>query len=149
QTDAGWVIARAPGPLPPYRLPRVIRSSDVVVVEGEKCADVAESLGLVATTAAGGASAAHHTDWSALAGKNVSLLPDNDDAGRRHMESVLRILAALSPAPKVSTVVLPDLGPGGDIADYVATRTAAGESLEAIAQQIRTLLEAAHREDAT
>ena len=49
--------------------------SRVYVVEGEKAADAGSSIGLVTTTSAGGASAAHQTDWSPLAGREWCSFP--------------------------------------------------------------------------
>ena len=57
-----------------------------------------------------------------MAGRECVLLPDNDDAGRRYVDEVAAILATLTPAPVVKVVALPDLPPGGDMADFVAAK---------------------------
>ena len=46
---------RMPQPRPLYRVPAVLASGTVVLVEGEKCADALAQQGIVATTAMGGA----------------------------------------------------------------------------------------------
>ena len=51
----GWRCADPPGPWPLYNLPKVIGADIVVVVEGEKCVSLAESIGFVATSSAHGA----------------------------------------------------------------------------------------------
>lgn len=51
----GWRIGAMPEPRPLYALPRLADGSRIYVVEGEKCADAARGIGLVATTSTGGA----------------------------------------------------------------------------------------------
>ena len=54
----GWFIGDPPGKLPLYHLPEAQAAEAVVIVEGEKCADLMSQMGLVATTSAHGASIA-------------------------------------------------------------------------------------------
>lgn len=65
----------------PYRLPGFIHSDYVVIVEGEKDADALIDMGFPATTFAGGAGKwrDEYLEW--FTGKNVYIIPDNDDAG--------------------------------------------------------------------
>src|SRR5262249_117298 len=92
-----------------YRLPQVLEAvaagQTAFVVEGEKDADNLARLGLVATTNAGGAG-----KWTkdyvkayseALRGANVVILPDNDDAGRKHARQVARSLQGVAASVKV------------------------------------------------
>jgi hypothetical protein len=118
----GWCIGAMPDPRPLYRLPELTGASRVLAVEGEKCADVARSLGFIVTTSSGGAQAAVKTDWSPLAGKEVWILPDNDVPGRKYADEMADILGRLMPAGVVKIVELPDLADGGDIADWIAAR---------------------------
>ncbi len=62
----------------------------VLLVEGETCMDAARALlaeqtQLFVTCWAGGSSNIKKQDWSALRGRKVMLLPDNDAAGRKAM----------------------------------------------------------------
>lgn len=123
----GWRIEAMPDPRPLYNLPALVKAAVVLVVEGEKCADAARALGFIATTSAGGSQAVRKTDWSPLAGKEVWLLPDNDDPGRKYAETVTDTLAKLNPPAVVKVVDLPDLPPAGDIADWIAARGTKGE----------------------
>ena len=82
-------------------------------------------MGLVATTSAHGSKSAGKTDWTPLAGKECVLLPDNDDAGRSYADEVVAILSTLTPLSVVKIIELPDLPPGGDMADFVAAGGAA------------------------
>ncbi|RMG39739.1 MAG: hypothetical protein D6725_04685 [Planctomycetota bacterium] len=96
----GWRIGDPPGPWPLYTPPQpdgtpqpaaeqlAARPDDpVFVVEGEKCADAAARCGLLAVAAAHGANAAGKTDWSPLAGRDVVILADHDDAGNTGAEA--------------------------------------------------------------
>ena len=115
-----WVLRGMAEPRPLYLLSDLADAPRVYIAEGEKAADAARSVGLIATTSAHGSKSARKTDWTPLAGKECVLLPDNDDAGRRYANEVAEILATLTPAPVVKIVELPDLPPGGDMADFVA-----------------------------
>jgi putative DNA primase/helicase len=120
----GWVIGGMPGPRPLYGLAEPAAAKRIFVVEGEKCVEAARSIGLTATTSAGGAKAAAKTDWSPLAGKEVVILPDHDQAGRSYDDAVVALLAKLTPVPVVKVVELRGLPEGGDIHDSLEQRDA-------------------------
>src|SRR5262249_31002347 len=85
-TPEGWVVGDPPGSLGIYNLDRLAAepSARVWLKEGEKCCDLAGGLGLLSTTSSHGARSAGRTDWTPLAGRDVVLLPDNDEAGERY-----------------------------------------------------------------
>ncbi|MFQ5734471.1 MAG: DUF3987 domain-containing protein, partial [Planctomycetaceae bacterium] len=120
----GWVIGGIPEPRPLYRLPGLNDADRVFVCEGEKAADAAHSIGLTATTSPHGSQSPEKADWTPLAGKQVVILPDNDDAGRKYADVVTAILSKLTPAPEVKIVELPDLPEKGDIHDWLKDRDA-------------------------
>ena len=138
KTVEGWVIADPPGPLPLYNLPELKNSGPGYVLEGEKCTDVVKSIGLLATTSAHGAKAAHKTDWSTLAGRKVAILPDNDAQGRRYADEVARILFELDPTAKIKTVKLPGLKEKGDIVDFISANNTCGP--DSVRLQIEALV---------
>jgi len=111
---------RMPEPRPLYHLPAVTATKDVVLVEGEKCADALMHLGITATTAMGGAATAiDKTDWMPLAGKTVVVWPDHDEAGARYADAVIPKLRQIG--AKVRRVTVPDDKPRKwDAADAVA-----------------------------
>ncbi|MFO0795921.1 MAG: DUF3987 domain-containing protein [Gemmataceae bacterium] len=115
----GWRVSAMPEPRPLYRLPELAAATRVVVVEGEKAAEAARSLGLTATTCAGGSLASGKADWMPLAGKDVWLLPDNDAPGRNYAEAVANTLAGLAPPAVVRVVELPSLPDKGDIVEWI------------------------------
>ena len=101
----------------PYRLPELAADTDIVIAEGEKDVDRLVSIGLVATCNPSGASK-WRPEWGPLfMGKNVTILPDNDDSGRAHAEQVM---ASLLPfARRIRIVTLPGLPPKGDVSDFL------------------------------
>ncbi len=115
----GWIVGGMSEPRPLYCLSELGEAERVYVTEGEKAADAVQSLGLNGTTSAHGAKSAGKTNWYPLAGKEVILLPDNDEAGRCYAEDVARLVASLDPPPTVKRVNLKNLPDGGDIYDWI------------------------------
>ncbi|MBK7898539.1 MAG: AAA family ATPase [Betaproteobacteria bacterium] len=111
---------RMPEPRPLYNLPAIAAADAVVLVEGEKCADALMQLGIVATTAMGGAATAlDKTDWTPLAGKTVAVWPDHDEVGTRYAAAVIQKLASIGVT--VRRVHVPQDKPAKwDAADAVA-----------------------------
>jgi DNA-binding transcriptional ArsR family regulator len=79
-----------------YKLPDVLRAVEsgetIFIVEGEKDADALCGLDLVATTNPHGAGKWRDEYSETLKGAHVVIIPDNDEPGRRHAESVARSL---------------------------------------------------------
>ena len=113
RTTTGWTYGDPVGQLPLYCLPKLLENTDDVayVVEGEKCADAAKSIGLLATTSAHGANAADKTDWKPLSARDVVILPDSDEDGDKYADEVAVILLALDPPARVKIVTMEDLWP--------------------------------------
>lgn len=123
--NANWTLLGMPNPCPLYGLPELAASSEgdpVYVAEGEKAADAVRACSLIATTSPHGSKSAGKADWSPLAGRDVVILPDLDDAGKKYAEDVLS-LAARAGARSVRVVRLWDrwdaLPKGGDAADVL------------------------------
>lgn len=79
---------------PLYKLRALtLRPDDrVFVVEGEWCSNALAKAGLLATTSGAAVSAAK-ADWRPLAGRDVTIWPDNDEAGQRYAtEATERLL---------------------------------------------------------
>lgn len=86
---------RAPDPRPLYNLPAVATAWEIVLVEGEKCAEALIRAGFTATTAMHGAKApVDKTDWTPLVGKQVLIWPDRDAPGWAYAENVARACVA-------------------------------------------------------
>ncbi|MBS7270506.1 MAG: DUF3987 domain-containing protein [Candidatus Freyarchaeota archaeon] len=135
----GWTITAMSEPRPLYRLPELLKAdpqTPVIICEGEQAADAAVQCGLLATTSSGGAQAAAKSDWTPLAGREVIVLPDNEEAGQKYAEDVAR-LALEAGATGVRIVHLadycPELPNGGDLADILADPAWCGAPLLASA----------------
>jgi hypothetical protein len=130
--NGGWIWKKAARQVP-YRLPELIDAPAdclMFVVEGEKDADRLASLGLVATCNAGGAAKRRNdgkpgrSKWRPelnpfFQGRDVVILPDNDDAGRDHARSAASNLAPV--AARVRILELPGLGPKDDVSEWLNT----------------------------
>lgn len=105
----------------PYRLPDVAEAiADgqlVIVVEGEKDADALAAWGIAATCNAGGAGKWPDEIAKHFEGADVVILPDNDDAGRKHCSLVGAALKHV--AKRVRVLDLPNLPPKGDVSDWI------------------------------
>lgn len=127
-----------------YRLPEVIaavaENRTVYVVEGEKDSDNLRSLGLVATTNAGGAGAWNDAYTEALRGARVVIHPDNDRAGASHAQKVAEALHGV--ASDVRIVELPDLPVEGDVSDWLDKRTSDGVEEQELRAELDRLAEA-------
>jgi hypothetical protein len=108
-----------------YRLPEVLKSQRVFVVEGEKDVETLRAFGLVATTNTGGANARWKDEYSlCLKGKDVIILPDNDEAGLSHGKDVALSLTGI--AKRVRLVNLPGLKDKEDVTNWLE----AGNSIQ-------------------
>ena len=137
-----WIIDGMPEPRPLYRLQDLAAAKRIYLCEGEKAADAARSIGLVATTSPHGSKSAAKANWTPLAGKTVVILRDNDEAGRAYADDVIAILVRLNPAVKVVVVDLPGLPDHGDIVDWIDGHGDAAEP-EELRQQVEGLADAA------
>lgn len=104
-----------------YRLPELLaapRDRTVLVVEGEKDADLLASINRIVTTNVGGAGKWRPEYSEAMRGRRVCILPDNDEPGFEHAEQVRAALVGI--AESVVVKALPGLPPKGDVSDYIA-----------------------------
>ncbi len=115
--DGGWIYNLEGARRVLYRLPQLLMADTVYGAEGEKDADRLCSLGISTTTSSQGAGKWQDSYSEALRGKHVVLLPDNDDPGEKHMQSVAR--SVLPVAASVKIVRLPGLPPKGDVSDWL------------------------------
>lgn len=104
-----------------FRLPRVMASHSVVVVEGEKDVETIERLGLVGTTSPSGSSSWRKEYAESLRGKRIAILPDHDVAGFKYAAAVLDSLRGV--AEWAAVVRLPILRKGGDVSDWMVERS--------------------------
>ena len=115
-TSEGWAWEQRLQPRPLYGLDLLAANPQrpVVVVEGEKATHAARTAladtHVVMTWSGGGQ--VTHADLSPLTGRDVTVWPDNDDAGRREADVILSRVAGAR-----LVELPPDLPPKADAAD--------------------------------
>jgi hypothetical protein len=133
-----WIYNTDGCPALLYRLPEAIEAVAqgrvIFIVEGERKADLLASWGCVGTCNVGGA-LKWTTEHSAfLQNADVVLVPDNDDRGWQHTNTVGASLTGI--AKRIRVLLLPDLKPKGDILDW-AKAGGAREQLDALVEQTK------------
>ena len=119
KVGGGWEYTVKGTRLVPYRLPELLAASErgVLIVEGEKDADRAASIGIIATTCAMGAGKWRPEYNEFFRGRSVYIIPDNDKPGREHGNQVAMSLHGIAKAIKV--VELPGVPEKGDLSDWL------------------------------
>lgn len=105
---------------PLYNLHLIANNPDkpVYLVEGEKCADALTQLGLLVTTS-GGATSAKDTNWQILAGREVVIWPDNDQAGLQYANDARAKLTSLNATIKMIDIDQLNLAIKADCVDWL------------------------------
>ena len=133
-TDAIWPIRRPDSGKPDgwqwglkgmqpvlYRLTE-LRDADgdewVIFVEGEKNVDRLCALGFVATTNPMGSESWRAIYAKEFRGRKVAIIPNNDDAGIGHRDTVANGIYKEAKAVK-TLEPLPGVGPKGDVSDWL------------------------------
>jgi hypothetical protein len=119
---AGWIWNLKDTRRVLYQLPQlfeaIINDQPVLIVEGEKDVDSLRKLNITATTNPGGANKWRSEYNEYLRGADIVLVPDNDDVGRQHMQTVAAEISGV--AKSVRLLELPDLPDKGDVSDWLA-----------------------------
>lgn len=108
-----------------YNLHRVKAAGEldpIFILEGEAKADVLTCWGLAATSLDSGGQSGKGATWRRqftgyFAGKEVYILPDNDETGEEYAASLIKQLNGTAASIKV--LRLPDLPPKGDVIDWI------------------------------
>jgi putative DNA primase/helicase len=127
--NGGWKWSMTGVEPLPYRLPEMLAEphKPVYVVEGEKDADRLAKDGLVATCNSGGAGKFRDELSIWFKDRDVVILPDNDEPGRKHAIEVALKLRDV--ARRTRIVALPGLSLKGDASDWLdAGNTTCGAS---------------------
>lgn len=136
-----WRRKAYPAPRPLYRLRELLShpTDPVLVVEGEKSADAAQSYlpGYAVTTWAGGANAAKTADWSPLAGRDVTIWPDADEASTKAAAWIAGALLKIGDRPTVLRIT--DKPEGWDVADAIAEDWSSEQILDFIREMGRAV----------
>jgi hypothetical protein len=119
----------------PYRLPELLEAvragKTVYHCEGMKDVETLRALGLDATTS--GSTSSWRTEFrSFYIGAHVVILADNDAVGLEYAEKVARDLVGVAASVKI--VLLPGLGEGQDVSDWLQS----GRSLEEFSEVVES-----------
>ncbi len=137
--DYRYVIKGLSSDIPLYKAVEIAKVPMVFVCEGEKTADALWSIGLPATTSAGGSNGSDKSDWSILAGKKVIIWPDNDDPGMDYANNVAWLLDGMIPESEIRILDPDVLGitePGEDAYDFIEKCEQKGVSVDKIVDKI-------------
>jgi hypothetical protein len=117
--NGGWIWNLDGVQMVPYRLPELLAANPkrrVYVCEGEQDVRTLENHGFLATTNPGGAGKWRPEYSEALSRRKVTVLCDNDDAGRDHAQRTASSLHVAGAAVKI--VTLPGLNEHEDVTDW-------------------------------
>jgi hypothetical protein len=120
----GWEWSTKGTRMVPYHLAELVAARATAsgtpwryyIVEGEKDVERLMQWGVVATCNPGGAGKWHNDFCRYFSGGDVVVIPDNDDAGRKHAQA---IAANLAPVASVRIVELQGLPEKGDVSDWI------------------------------
>lgn len=127
----GWIWQLAGVRRVPYRLAQIVSAdaaAPVFIVEGEKDVEALVAAGAVATTNPGGAgkwTAVADIARSVLAGRDVIVVADADDVGRKHALEIAESLRPVARSLRIVSAPVPHkdaadmLAAGGTVADFV------------------------------
>ena len=137
----GWIWSLEGAKRVLYRLPEILKSDYVIVVEGEKDTDNLFKIGLIATTNFCGAN-----KWEGLQkkydiseplrNKDVIILPDNDPEGEEDAQMKAHCLQGIAKSIKVLN--LPDLPHKADASDFIEKYNDPVEANERLCQMIES-----------
>ena len=121
-----------------YRLHELVakRGAPCWWVEGEQKADALGKLGMLATTA-GGATSDERADFGPLAGRAVTIWPDNDKPGMEHAKRVAAKLCLLGCNVETLEVAALGLAEGGDCVDWLKAHLGATAADLALLPRVR------------
>jgi hypothetical protein len=136
--NGGWIWSVKGARIVPYRLPELVAAppeATIYIAEGEKDVDNLRARGCIATCNPMGAGKWRTEFAEYFRGRNVVILPDNDETGREHALDVAVNLAPVTAGAGgagVRILELPGLPHKGDVSDWLAA-SGTPEQLDALA----------------
>ena len=122
--SGGWVYKREGVKIIPYNLSVLLDSKVIFIVEGEKDVDKLTEMNIPACCFPFGASAKKHIPGLAqyFKGKDVYILPDNDESGRSFASYVAKMFHSEAKFVKILDLLTinPELPEKGDISDLIS-----------------------------
>jgi len=136
--EGGWIWNMEGITRVPYHLPEVLTAETVVITEGEKDADNIRAAGFTATCNVGGAGKWLDAYSEFVSGKNIIVIPDNDEPGRKHAEAIVKSLDGKVNSLKLIQVPAP-YKDASDWLDSIETTSRPRELQELIERTPHTL----------
>lgn len=99
-----------------YNLPALRKDQRVFIVEGEKDVETLRALGLTGTTNSGGGKYWCEEFNAEFKGKDVIIIPDNDEIGHEHARNIASMLKPIAKSVRICAV---SALPKGDVTDYI------------------------------
>lgn len=116
-----WVIEKEnrKAPLPLFNLDDVIAKNPIFLVEGEKDALTLKNIGIGATSSKDGFTPDNVSKY--LTGKDIIVIPDNDEAGIKIARDAADILIGIAKSIKMVELhtIWNDIPPKSDVTDYI------------------------------
>jgi putative DNA primase/helicase len=126
--NGGWIGNVSGAEKVLYKLGQLIRADLdewIFITEGEKDADRISSCGFTATTASGGTGKWLESYNEYFRNRCVAILPDNDQPGRAHAQSIAESICDVAKSVKI--IELPGLKDKGDVSDFLDAGHTMGE----------------------
>lgn len=133
---SGWINNMKGVTRVPYNLPEILNGDStepILVVEGEKHCEKLKEFGFIPTCNVGGAGKWLKEYNKYLRGRDVVILPDNDQPGRDHARKVMKSLEGH--ARSVTVLNLSGLPEKGDVLDWLASGNT-GEELRKLVDDV-------------
>ena len=127
----GWVYNLQGTKLVLYNLPEIMTADMVFVVEGEKDVQTLQTQGLPATCNPFGAGKWRDDYNEFLRSKKVVILPDNDQTGQKHAQTIAASLCGV--AAELFIVTIPDPKEKGDVTDFFES----GGTVEKLVEMVK------------
>ena len=126
-----WLSGAGDNLWPVFKLNDLPAEGPIFLHEGEKACLAGWKIGLPSTCCKGGSNQPHKTDWSTLAGREVVIMPDNDEPGEKFAATMVGILQDHGCRVKVLRLNGRPEG-GGDLADIVEGYDGTHEQLQSL-----------------
>jgi hypothetical protein len=135
-----WFMGEPKRPWPLYGLMELAVGQRVYVCQSEAAVQEARRAGLTATTCALGHNGVGSSDWTPLGGRDLVILPNNDESGRTFARRVAAALDRLPSRSELRVLQLPGLSLHGDLIEFgLKLRPAApadiGDRIEALVER--------------
>lgn len=114
--NSGWQYGKGNVSIAPYNYNQWKDSTFVIFVEGEKCAEAAKIFGDEVTCIPGGTQGWKEEYVDYFNGKDVFIIPDNDDVGREFSQ---KVFSAIIEKSNPHIVELPGLEHKEDIVEWI------------------------------